>query len=274
MRRPASQIREAIEENLPSDAEPSEYNWQALAAWFNARYGTNLKDKDLRKFAKFDGGRGRARPDRPSRSSSIEKAMRHDPRPSTSSPPASSSSRTGAAGPWPAGPTTSSAWRSTPPAGRSSPRPRSSGGSRTQARELYDRKEAEFPVRVGLTRFLAERSQGQQSPRYDRDGLAAWADRPASASTSTPRRSAPSSAPRSRPCCSTSPTAQYPGGKLAEELDRRLDDVYGPAEAASARSPDARAAAELAAWARDELGVEVTADELAGDRPGRGPPAR
>ena len=44
-----------------------------------------------------------------------------------------------------------------------------------EARQLYARKEAEFPVRVGLTRFLAERSQGQQSPRYDRDGLAAWA---------------------------------------------------------------------------------------------------
>ena len=62
-----------------------------------------------------------------------------------------------------------------PPAGPGWPRPRSSSGSRSRPAELYDRKEAEFPVRVGLTRFLAERAQGQQSPRYDRDGLAAWA---------------------------------------------------------------------------------------------------
>src|SRR5207248_5611231 len=43
-----------------------------------------------------------------------------------------------------------------------------------EARALYARKEAEFPVRVGLSRFLADRHPGQ-SPRYDRDGLAAWA---------------------------------------------------------------------------------------------------
>ena len=49
-------VREAVEENLPADAEPSEWNWQALVAWANARYGTNLKDKDLRKFSKVIPG--------------------------------------------------------------------------------------------------------------------------------------------------------------------------------------------------------------------------
>ena len=49
------QIREAMEENLPADAEATEYNWQALAAWYNSRYDASLKDKDLRKAAKLDG---------------------------------------------------------------------------------------------------------------------------------------------------------------------------------------------------------------------------
>ena len=47
----AATAREAIEENLPADAEPAEWNWQALASWANGRSGLNLKDKDLRKFA-------------------------------------------------------------------------------------------------------------------------------------------------------------------------------------------------------------------------------
>ena len=48
-------IREAIEENLPSDAEPSEWTWLALANWANTRFELNLKEKDLRKFARQDG---------------------------------------------------------------------------------------------------------------------------------------------------------------------------------------------------------------------------
>ena len=43
-------IREAIEENLPADAEPSEWTWQALANWANTRFELNLKEKDLRKY--------------------------------------------------------------------------------------------------------------------------------------------------------------------------------------------------------------------------------
>src|SRR6185312_15865102 len=43
-----------------------------------------------------------------------------------------------------------------------------------RAREHYGVKESELPVRIAVTRFLGERSQSQ-TPRYDRDGLAAWA---------------------------------------------------------------------------------------------------
>ena len=52
--------------------------------------------------------------------------------------------------------------------------PRSSADSRTGARQHYALKEAELPVRIALTRFVADRSQ-HMPPRYDREGLAAWA---------------------------------------------------------------------------------------------------
>ena len=48
-------IREAMEENLPSDADPSEWTWLALANWANTRFELNLKEKDLKKYAQQDG---------------------------------------------------------------------------------------------------------------------------------------------------------------------------------------------------------------------------
>jgi preprotein translocase subunit SecA len=41
-------IYEAIEENLPSDGDEEEWNWQAMATWSNKRYGTNYRDRDLK----------------------------------------------------------------------------------------------------------------------------------------------------------------------------------------------------------------------------------
>ncbi len=43
-------VREAVEENLPADAEPADWTWQSLVSWANARYGLNLKDRDLKSF--------------------------------------------------------------------------------------------------------------------------------------------------------------------------------------------------------------------------------
>src|SRR3990172_6971069 len=49
LRQAESMIVEAIEENLPSDVETAEWNWQAVANWGNARWGLALKDKELKR---------------------------------------------------------------------------------------------------------------------------------------------------------------------------------------------------------------------------------
>ncbi|TWT43253.1 preprotein translocase subunit SecA [Botrimarina hoheduenensis] len=48
-----SQIFDAIEENLPADEE-GEWNWAALAKWTDARFGMNLRDRDLKKIGRED----------------------------------------------------------------------------------------------------------------------------------------------------------------------------------------------------------------------------
>ncbi|MDR1962488.1 MAG: SEC-C domain-containing protein [Planctomycetaceae bacterium] len=42
-------VLDHIEENLPEDAEESEWNWQALAKWSNSTWRTSYTDRDLKK---------------------------------------------------------------------------------------------------------------------------------------------------------------------------------------------------------------------------------
>ncbi|MGC4108820.1 MAG: hypothetical protein QM753_21085 [Thermomicrobiales bacterium] len=45
-----------------------------------------------------------------------------------------------------------------------------------RAREFYDRKEIEFPVHCGLSRFLPDKAKNPQAV-YDREGLLSWASK-------------------------------------------------------------------------------------------------
>ena len=47
-----TQILDAIEENLPEEEEPTEWNWEALAKWSNIRWGTNYRERDLKKIGR------------------------------------------------------------------------------------------------------------------------------------------------------------------------------------------------------------------------------
>jgi preprotein translocase subunit SecA len=52
-RKAESQVFDAIEENLPSESEDeSDWNWAALAHWSNTRFGTNYRDRDLKKIGR------------------------------------------------------------------------------------------------------------------------------------------------------------------------------------------------------------------------------
>jgi preprotein translocase subunit SecA len=42
-------VLDAIEENLPDEEDEQDWNWEALAKFSNVRWGTNFRDRDLRK---------------------------------------------------------------------------------------------------------------------------------------------------------------------------------------------------------------------------------
>ena len=252
-----SQVREAMEENLPPDAEASEYNWVALATWFNARYGTSFKDRDLRKAAQAETTR--AEVDR----QALEEFLTGQAEAAIAAVDLAPA-REFVASDW--GRRTLAGWAHhkfgvtvDPAEWAGKPKGEMVRQLQEAARELYDAKEAEFPVRVGLTRFLAERSQGQQAPRYDRDGLAAWASERFGVYID-PEEIRQKFKPEIEEMLLKIAHEQYPGGRVAAELDRRFAEAFG--KPGSDQRPDAQAAAELAAWARAELDAELTGDGL------------
>ena len=254
-------VREAMEENLPSDAEPSEWTWQSLATWANARYGLNLKDKDLRRFAKYDRDEfefGREDLE----DFLVEKAV----------------AAIQAVDLTPAREFLQDDWGRRSLAGwlhhkfgiavdaaewAGLPKERVSENILTRVRALYAQKEAEFPVRVGLTRYLRERSQ-TSAPRYDREGLAEWASERFHA-VIDPNELQPLLRPEIESVLLEVARKQYQGARLSDELETRVEAAYGPTPSPGkpVSAPDAKALADLAVWARQELGVETTAEELA-----------
>ncbi len=253
-------VSEAIEENLPGDAEPDEWNWKALLSWFEVRYGIKLNERDLRRFAENVPGGG-VELDRNALADALVQKAVASIRAVDLAP-----AREFLAEDW--GRRSLAGWAhhkfgldvdTASWAGKA--RADVATALKTVARELYGRKEAEFPVRVAISRFLVERTHGQP-PRYDRDGLAAWASE---------RYRAHVEADELQPLMRSEIEAlllkiardRYQGARLGAELDRRLAAAFPPGGAPPVES----AAADLATWARAELGVESTGPELAAAGP-------
>jgi len=262
-------IRQAMEENLPPDADPSEWTWQALANWANARFELNLKERDLRKYATSDGDEfqfGHADLEEFLNEKAALSLRKIDLSPA----------REFLLPDW--GRRSLSGWvlhkfalAIDPATWADLDRAEIVRRIETHARDLYVSKEAELPARIALIKYLGERSQNQ-TPRYDRDGLAAWA---------SSRYHALIDAEELRPLIRSEIEAilidlahqHYQGGKLAEELEAKLA-AAGLAGSPGDRSPtpqhptdltprDPQAVALLASWAHQSLGLEIGADALA-----------
>jgi preprotein translocase subunit SecA len=258
------QIREAMEEHLPDEADPTEWNWQAMTSWANTRYGLNVKDRDLRAFAKTERGRdGETRVDLDRealseflREKAVESIHKVDLAPAAEflAPDWGRRSLAGWVHYKFGLPLDPSAWTG---------QTRADVAKRIQeeVRALYARKDAEFPVQVGLTRFLAEKTKGGV-PRYDKDGLAHWAterfNQPIDAETIRPMLRADIEAMLLRVA-----QQSYRGNDLAAELERLWSDAFPPTPPrAEEPEPDHAALVALAAWAHESLGVETTPEEL------------
>ena len=255
------QIRENVEENLPSDAEPSEWTWQSLVAWANTRYGLTLKDKDLKRFARYDReefefGRDDLEQFLAEKAGATIHSLDLEP------------AREFLLEDW--GRRSLAGWLHhkfgvLADAADWATLSKAEVVEQVQglARKLYAQKEAEFPVRVGMTRFLHERTQTQPA-RYDRDGLAAWASERFHTLVD-PDELNLKLRPEIEQFLLDITHKHYRGSQLADELEDKLDFTFGPADL-GAKAPHASIRQEnlddLSAWARQHLGVETSGEEL------------
>ena len=254
-------VREAVEENLPGDAEPSEWNWTAMANWANARFGLNLKDRDLKGF--LSGPPDDPQLDRRGLEEMLV-AKAHERIASVDLAPVGEFLRPDY------GRASLAAWVFAKFGLALDPETLSAGSRaetltrlREQVRDLYTRKEAEFPLQVAMNRFLADRTPGG-APRYDREGLASWFTGRFGTFVD-PEELRPLLRPEIESSLKALARERYRGATLWEELDRQIASAYGPTPAAGKPepTPDPRALAGLAAWAREQFDVETGPEELA-----------
>lgn len=156
-----SQVFDALEENLPTDVEQTEWNWEALARWANTRWQLSVRDRDLKRIARDELGEfllARAK----------EAIGRVDLKP-------------GARYLEPQfGVQTACAWVRYKFGITLDPEEMTRLEAaafkevvRTQAQAAYHQKEIEYPVMAGLYHFTVPDASGHK--RYDREGVAEWA---------------------------------------------------------------------------------------------------
>jgi preprotein translocase subunit SecA len=263
-----TQVQEMLEENLGSEDE-KEWNWQALAQQVNARWGLKTGDRELKKIGKDELGQFL-----------IDKA----------------NAAIDAVDLAPGQPFLEADW------GRRSVcdwarlkfqiavtvqelTGKNDGEVkellRAKVRELYRQKEIEFPVQVGMARFMAERAGGPAAQRYDREGLCRWAAerfpglvRSAAQGdgqgNGSPTHHSPltthlteedfrtQSRARLREALLGASRALYPK-VTQDDIDARLEESFRGTKLSEAE--DAR---ELTEWMRAQLGIEVPLKDLTG----------
>jgi preprotein translocase subunit SecA len=134
--------------------------------------------------------------------------------------------------------------------------------------ELYRRKEIEFPVKVAMARFMADRAQAAVGgQRYDREGLFQWTRMrfpQMSEAVLTEEDFRTQSRPRLLEELLKLSEKYFPhseeGNVIAEEqIDVKLDEALEGTEVSEPSDAE-----ELAEWARATLKVEIPKEELSG----------
>ncbi len=252
-------VREAMEENLPSDGETEDWTWVSLANWANTRYELNVKERDLKKFSStFDGELELDR-------DALEQYLVEQA--STSIEKVDLS---------PAREFLDADWGRRSLAGWAHhkfgladgherwvgmDRPQVGRALKDEIRSMYVRKEAEFPVRIALQRFLGDKSRGQNSV-VDREGLASWTSARFHVLVD-PEELRPLLRNEIEEHILKIARDNYKGGAVADELSRRFEAAFGPVSTGkTVASIDQDELKTLADWASSTFETTVTVDEL------------
>jgi len=156
-----SQVLDALEENLPEEADPRDWNWEALAKWANSRWQLNVRERQLKNLGRDAVG-----------DFLIEQAQQAVRRKDLSAGRRFLDPDYGLQ--------MACAWvrhkfgiELSPDEVRNLEPEDFKQLVRQKAEAAYLEKEIEYPVMAGLYHFTTRDASGHR--RYDREGLAAWA---------------------------------------------------------------------------------------------------
>jgi preprotein translocase subunit SecA len=243
-------IRDKIEEDLPNEVDDqTEWNWLGLSKWANARWGLNTNDRELKKIGR-DGlfeylyERAKEAIDRAD-FSPVNDFLADD-----------------------YGRRSLSNWLLHQYTLSLAPE-RFIGLSHDEAvalvlaevDKLYKEKEIHFPVSVGMSRFMSEQAGGE---RYDREGLARWANGrfQAQLDPETFRGKGRGDIEGILTDCSR---RFLSNGHALETVDAYLDRAYGERNGEDTRLAPVREPqplGELVAWAHQEFKSSLAVEEL------------
>ncbi|MAT72797.1 MAG: preprotein translocase subunit SecA [Planctomycetaceae bacterium] len=162
LRQAESQVYDAIDENLPDDGDEDEWNWSAMAHWANARWGTNHRDRDLKKIGR----------------DMLDEMLVKEARHAIEAIDLESCARYLEPD---YGVKTACSWlhdkfgvELAPDEMATVEAPEFLRIAHEKARQAYDDRESEFPVLAGMLRYTQRDSSGQKQG-FNREQLVAWA---------------------------------------------------------------------------------------------------
>jgi preprotein translocase subunit SecA len=249
----AAAVIEAVEENLPEDEDPSEWNWEALAKFANTRWGTNYRDRDLKRIGRDE----------------IEQTLLDKANETIAKIDLSEGARFLDEE---FGVRTACAWM------------RHKFGieldfdevhllepealvelAKEKAQAAYDDKEAEYPVMAGLYRFSARTPSGPG--RLDREALVAWAQQRFDVDFDLDDLKSKQREDIHALLVEHSRSHQRQADEMLKTAVQKVDELFGEGKSGMT----ARLAVggtdgplkELADWAGAELGSTLTPEDLA-----------
>ncbi len=245
------QVFEMVEENLPEEEDPADWNWAALAKGSNLRWRLNLRDRDLKKIGRDEVGeflqqKGEAaveRVDLQPGARFLEPAF---------------------------GIQTACAWvrnkfgiELAPDEVKDMEPEAFKNLVRKNARQAYDEKEAEYPVMAGLYHFTTRDAGGHK--RYDREMLVDWARRRFDVELSLDDLKSKQREEIRELLIEHSRSHADRAAQVLAEAERRLDEAL---DGVDPGARDLRTIFEqgklrlLAEWLKQELHFDLPADEM------------
>ena len=247
-----TQVLDAIEENLPAEADQGEWNWEAMAKMANTRWRLSIRDRDLKKVGRDHLAE-----------MLIEKAQAAILKIDTSDGEPFLDEQFGVR--------TACGWLKHKfdidldfdEVRELEPGPFISL-TQEKARAIYEDREIEFPVMVGLSQFSRVDAGG--SRRYDREKIVLWAaDRFGVQFDMEDLRSKQRDEIRQL-LIDHSRTNQHDAKQALDEAQRRLGKVFGGSSATSQTAGDVGgngAIASLSDWLDATLDCQLSAEEIA-----------